>query len=84
MIDFKKDTEHAIKRLRFEKGSTIYDIDIEFLFGKVPDNSLHLLPISGILWNRVFPLIDWILNNTEYKVVGVNEDSYCFTIYFTK
>ena len=79
MNDLAKGTEHALKRLSFYKSSTVYDYDIEILFGKVPEESLKLLPVSGMYWNSITPLVDWILNNTEYKIVGVTENTYCLT-----
>ena len=88
-IKQKDSNSHEIKRLEFGDPFGIQYSDISRLFGKSPDKSLELLPIYKARWDDIEPLVNWIINNTEYKVININEiypEKYTYRciVYFMK
>lgn len=82
MSEFEKKEEpvHAIQCLNVGLCTISRDNLIE-KFGAAPDGFEALIENR---WDEVKDLIDWILNNTEYHIVGVTENGNSKGFYFTK
>lgn len=74
MNDLEKNTftPHNVQLLQVGPYTSISKKDVIERFGSAPDGFKCL---QNNLWNEVKPLLDWILSNTPYKLVGVSKDN---------
>jgi hypothetical protein len=81
MNDLEKNTftTHEIQLLQVGQYCSVTKDSIINKFGSAPD---WLDKISGSYWNDIKPLIDWILSNTPYTIVGVAKDDSYTNLFF--
>lgn len=89
MKEFDKSNNHKVIRIEFNNSRSVFISQMENIFGEKIHDINDIFPISTINWDKIEIFINWVINNTDYTVLNINDfkiDTYnCkVIIYFMK